>query len=102
MYNRKLIIFNGSLGIAPTRNCTHFLKIAFVVDRGGFYSYYIYQGNKSDKERKIVSKKLIFIDIKGFNTFFKIWVQFRVGAIPRLPSLIYIFYSCLVNSISTY
>ena len=25
----------GSLGIAPTRNCTHFLKIGYVVARGG-------------------------------------------------------------------
>ena len=44
----------GSLGIATTRNCIHFLKVAFVVAEGGFYSYYIPQGNKSDKERKIV------------------------------------------------
>ena len=27
---------------------------------------------------------------KRFNTFLKSWVQFRVGAIPRLPSLIYV------------
>ena len=46
----------GSLGIAPTRNCTHFLKIGFVVAGGGFYYYYILQGNKSDKERKVVRK----------------------------------------------
>ena len=44
---------SGSLGIAPTRNCTHFLKIEFVVARGGFYSYYIHQGNKSEIERKL-------------------------------------------------
>ena len=46
--------FNGSLGIATTRNCTHFPKIRFVVAGGGFHSYHIHQGNKSDKERKIV------------------------------------------------
>ena len=76
---------NGSLGIAPTWDCTHILKIGFVVSGGGFYSYYIPQGNKSFKERKIVRKKLSFMHIKRFTTFFKIWVQFRVGAIPRLP-----------------
>ena len=56
----------GSLGIAPTRNCTHFLKIGFVVARGGFYSNYIHQGNKSDKERKIGRKKLSFMHRKRF------------------------------------
>ena len=29
---------DGSSGIAPTRNCTHFLKIGFMVARGGFIS----------------------------------------------------------------
>ena len=38
----------GSLVIAPT--------IGFVVARGGFYSYCIHQGSKSDKERKSVRK----------------------------------------------
>ena len=38
--------------------CTHtglqpFLKIGFVVTGGEFYSYYIHQVNKSDKERKM-------------------------------------------------
>ena len=46
----------GSLGIVPTRNCTHFLKNGFVVAVGGFYSYYIHQGNKSDKEKKFQKK----------------------------------------------
>ena len=74
-------IFFGSLSIAPTRNFTLFLKIGFVVAGGGFYSYYIHQGNKSDKERKIVRKKLSFMHTKRFNIFFKRWVQFRVGGI---------------------
>ena len=69
-----------SLEIAPT-----FLKTRFVVAGGGFYYYYIHQGNKSDKERKLLRKKLSFMHIKRFNTFFKIWMQFRVGAISRLP-----------------
>ena len=43
----------GSLSIAPKRNCTHFFKIGFVVAGCGFYFYYIQQGNKSDKERKL-------------------------------------------------
>ena len=51
----------------------------------GFNSYYIHQGNKSDKERKILRKKLSFMHTKRFNAFFKRWVQFHVGAIPRLP-----------------
>ena len=42
-------IYTGSLGIAPTGNCTHFLKIGFVVAEGGFNSYYIHQWDKSDK-----------------------------------------------------
>ena len=53
-----LCIESGSLGIAPTRNCAHFLKIGFVVAGGGVYSYFIQQGNKSDKEMKILRKKL--------------------------------------------
>ena len=36
----KKVGFNGSHGIEPTRNRTHFLKIGFVVAGGGFYSYY--------------------------------------------------------------
>ena len=66
---KKSNIKCGSFGIAPTRNFTHLLKI-------GFYSYYIYQGNKSVKERKIVS----FMHTKRLNTSLNL-----VGAIPRLP-----------------
>ena len=63
--------------------CTHFLKIGFVVARGGFYSFYIQQGNKLYKERQIVRKKLSFMNTKRLNTFFKkgcnsMWVQFHV------------------------
>ena len=61
----------GSLDIAPTRNCTNFLKIEFVVAGGGFISYFISKGNKSDKEKKIVRNKLSFIHTKRFNTFLK-------------------------------
>ena len=56
-----------------------------MVAGGGFYFYYIHQGNKLDKERKIVRKKLSFMHTKRFNIFFKKWVQFRVGDIPHLP-----------------
>ena len=49
--------------------CTHFLKIGFVVTGVGFYSYYVHQGNKSSKERKIVRKKLSFMHTKRINTF---------------------------------
>ena len=68
-------MITGSLGIAPTRNCTYFFKIGFVVAGGGFCFYYIHQGNKSDKERKIVRKKLTFMHTKRSNTFFKRWVN---------------------------
>ena len=66
--------------------CTHFLKVGFVVAWGDFYSYHIHQGNKSDKERENVRKKISFMHTKGFNIFLKIWVQFPVCAIPRLPA----------------
>ena len=73
----------GSLGITPTRNCNHFLKIEFVVAESWLNFYYIHQGNKSDKERKIVRKKVSFMHIKRFNTFLlngcnSVWVQFHV------------------------
>ena len=57
----------GSLGIAPTRNCTHFLKIGLVVAGGWFNSYYIHQGHKSNKEGK--SQKIKHT--KLFNTLLK-------------------------------
>ena len=94
-YDTPVLIIMGitklcdSLGIAPIRDCTHFLKVVFVVAGGGFYSY-IHQGNKLDKEKKIVRKKLSFMHTKGINTFFK-WVQSRVGAIPRLPNFVCIY-----------
>ena len=76
----------GSLGIAPMRNCTHFLKNGFVVAGGGFYSYY----NKWDKEMKIVRKKLSFMHTKRLNTFLKywcssVWVQFHVKRFRVYP-----------------
>ena len=40
------------------------------------------------KHWKIARKKLSFMHTKRFNTFFKRWVQFRVGAIPRLPKIV--------------
>ena len=55
-------IFRGAesrpkgIWFTPTRNCTHFLKIGFGVAGGGFYSYYIHQGNKSDEERNFLKK----------------------------------------------
>ena len=49
-YEETLSIKYGSLVIAPT--------IGFVVARGGFYSYCIQQGSKSDKERKSVRKSV--------------------------------------------
>ena len=65
--------------IAPT-----FLKLDPCSPGGGFYSYYIPQGNKTDKERKMVRKKLSFISKqKKLIHFLKdgcnsVWVQFHV------------------------
>ena len=70
----------GSLSIAP---------IGIVIARGRFYFYYIHQGNKTYKERKILRKKLSFMHTKRFNIFFKRGVQFCVGAIPRLFQCVY-------------
>ena len=61
----------------------HFLKIGFVVAGDGVYSYHIYQGNKSDKERKNVRKKLSFMHEKDLIFFLRdgcnsVWVQFHV------------------------
>ena len=39
--------------------------------------------NQMKKEN--CKKKISFMHTKRFITFFKIWLQFRVGAIPRLP-----------------
>ena len=46
---KEVLVFRGF-----TWYFTHILKIKFVVAGGGFYSFYIHQGNKSDKDRKIV------------------------------------------------
>ena len=71
MYHEYLTIVLvefGSIGIAPTQNCTHYLKIGFVVAGGGFSPII------SIKE-KIVRKKLSFMHTKIFYTFFKRWMQ---------------------------
>ena len=87
VYNSWLIGFhlkkinnenNSSLGIAPTRNCTHFLKIVFVFAGGGFLFLLYPPKNKSDKVRIFFT---VFCIQKRFNTFSKRWVQFRVVAI---------------------
>ena len=51
---------------------TQLLKIGFGVTGVVFYSYYIHQGNKSDKETKLLEKKTIsFMHTKRFITFLK-------------------------------
>ena len=50
-----------------------------MVDGGGFYSYYIHQGNKLHKERKILRIKFSFMHTKRFITFFKRWILVCVG-----------------------
>ena len=63
-------------GIGPT-----FLKLDSWSPVGRVYSYYIHQGNKSDKERKIERQKSSFMATKNL-IHFKRWMQFRVGVIP--------------------
>ena len=70
--------------IAPTRDCTHFLKIRFVVAGGGFYSYYNHQCIKLDKEKTYsIVKKVKFYSIqKDLTRFLKMgwipcWVEFH-------------------------
>ena len=77
--NNELYLL-GSIGIAPTLDCTHFLEIGIVVAGGGFYSYYIHQDNKLDEERKILKG---FMHTKDLISFFKdgcnpSWVHFHV------------------------
>ena len=64
LHNFFLNLNTGSISITPTRDCSHVLKIEFVVAGGGFYSYFIHQGNKLDKEMKIERKKLGFMHTK--------------------------------------
>jgi hypothetical protein len=48
-------------------------SIGFLLTRetgGGFYSYFIHQGNKLDKERKFVKKKNQFYVYKKIKYFF--------------------------------
>jgi hypothetical protein len=61
-----------------------------VVAGGVFYSNYIHQEKKSDKERKIERKTLSFLHTKRFDTFILRWVQFRVHPFLINLSLIYI------------
>ena len=57
----------GSLGIAPTLNCTHFPKIGFVVAGGGVLFIFYAKGiNQLDNKRKNVRKKLSFMHTKRF------------------------------------
>ena len=73
---KQQVIFKDFDGLAWY--CTQFLKIGLMVAGGGLNSYYVHKGNKSDKEREIVRKKLSFIHTKRFNKFFKRWLQFHV------------------------
>ena len=66
-------------GIAPT-----FLKFDSWSPGPGFIS--IKSTNKGINQIK-KEKGISFMHAKRFITFLKIWVQFRVGAIPRLPIL---------------
>ena len=91
----NLINFFGSRGIAPT-----FLKLDSWSPGADFIP--ILSTILSDKERKIVRKKLSFMHTKRFYTCFKKRrVQFRVGAIPRLPFFIFFMSNMFVTFYKT-
>ena len=69
-------------GIEPT-----FLIFDSWSPGAGFIFIIFTKGINQIKKGKFLRKKLSFIHTKRFNTLFKIWVQSRVGAIPRLPYL---------------
>ena len=79
-YISVLLAIHGSINIAPTRNCTHFLKFGFVVAApgAGFIIIISTKGIYQIKKRK----KLSFMNTKRFNTFKdgcnSVWVQFQV------------------------
>ena len=66
-------------GIAPT-----FLKLNLWSPGAGFIPITSTKGINQKKEGNC-KKKISFMHTIRFITIFKIWVQFRVGAIPRLP-----------------
>ena len=69
---------NCAVYIAPC-----FLK--FYLQSPGAVFIPIISTKRINQIKKIVRKKFKFMHTKRFNTFFKRWVQFRVGSIPRLP-----------------
>ena len=79
-------------GIAPT-----FLKLDSWSPGAGFIPIISTKGINQIKKGKLL-KKLSFMHTKRFNTFFKGWVKFRVGAISRLPSFLCFF----LNKIEVY
>ena len=77
----KFIAYLVSLGISPTR----VLKLDSWSLGAGFIPIISTKGIIQINKGKLKEKKS-FMYTKRFNTFFKTWVQFRVGAIPRLPN----------------
>ena len=83
----SICILFGLLGIAPTRNCAHFLKLDSWSLGAGFIPIISTKGINEIKKGNCNKKN--FRHTKRFIKFFKIWLQFRVGAIPRLPYSLY-------------
>ena len=73
-------IFSFSIGIAPTRNCTHFLKLDSWSPGAGSIHIISTKGINQIKKGNCKKKKLFYAYKKNF-TFLNKWVQFRVGAI---------------------
>ena len=88
-----IILLQVHLILHPHGIALTFLKLDSQSRAGdGFYSYHIQQGNKSDKERKMLS----FMHIKRFNIFFKygcnsVWVQFHVYPCCIIKLLIFFY-----------
>ena len=72
------------LVLHPHRIATTFLKLASWSPGAGFIPIISTKGiNKINRKETFITK-LSFMCTKRFIIFFKRWVQFRVGAIPRL------------------
>ena len=79
-------VVDGSLGIAPTLDCTYFLKMDYWSPGVGFIPIVSTKEKHQIKKGKLQEKKLSFMHTKRFNNFFVnlemgailCWVQFQV------------------------
>ena len=81
MYTFDLVHFV----LHPHRIAPTFLKLDSWSSGAGFIPIISTKGRNQIEKGNYKKRKFFFIHIKRFIIFFRIWVQFRVGAIPRLP-----------------